>query len=57
MCCWLILEYVGPEIQHIAGVDNIVMGILRRLKYATNEQDNISNRRVKCCENESFAAN
>ena len=31
MCWWLILEDFGPNIQHIAGVDNIVYDKLSRL--------------------------
>ena len=30
----LILEYSGPNIHHIAGVDNIVADMLSRLSYA-----------------------
>jgi len=53
----LILEEFGPNIQHIAGVDNIVADTLSRLPSANIERDDPSTSQGQFRANEFFAFN
>ena len=51
----LIIEEFGPNIQHIAGVDNIVADMLSRLPYTPSDKNNPCTIKDQCCANELFA--
>ena len=51
----LILEGFGPNVQHIAGVDNIVADTLSRLLSTTRDKYEPCTRKYQCCANELFA--
>ena len=51
----LILEDFGPDIQHIAGVDNIVADTLSRLPFMPRNKNEPFTRKAQCCTNELFA--
>ena len=50
----LILEYFGPNNQHIYGVDNIVAETLSRLPFTSVNKYEPCTRNSKCCENDLF---
>ena len=50
----LILEEFGPNIQHIAGVDNIVADTLSRLPSTTSDKYEPCKRKSRCRANELF---
>ena len=50
----LIIECFGPDIQHIAGVDNIVADTLSRLTYTPRDKNNPCTRKDQCCVNYLF---
>ena len=50
----IILEEFGPNIQHIAGVDNIVADTLDRLPFMLSDTYKPCTRKYKCCANELF---
>ena len=53
--CWqLIFEEFGPNIHHIAGVDNIVANTIRRLPSTTSNKYNSCTRNIQCCANKLF---
>ena len=51
----LILEEFGPNIQHIAGVDNKVADTLSRLPSTTSDNYEPCTSKAQCCANELFA--
>ena len=51
----LILEDFGPDIQHIAGVDNIVADTLSRLPFMPRNKNEPFTRKAQCRANELFA--
>ena len=50
----LILEEFGPNIQHIAGVDNIVADTLSRLTYTPSNKYKTYTRKAQCRSNKLF---
>ena len=50
-----ILEEFGPNIQHIAGVDNIVVETLSRLPSTPSDKYNPCTRKDQCCAADLFA--
>ena len=55
MCWRLVLEEFGPNIQHIAGVDNIVADMLGRLMSTPGDKNKSCTRKAQCRANELFA--
>ena len=51
----LILKEFGPNIQHIAGVENIVADMLSRLSYTPINKYKTCTRKAQCCTNELCA--
>ena len=51
----LIIEEFGPNIQDIAGVDNIVSDTLSRLMSTPSNKYDPYTGKSRCCANESFA--
>ena len=51
----LVPEELGPNIQHIAGVDNIVADTISRLPYTPSDKNNPCTRKAQCHANELFA--
>ena len=51
----LIIKEFGPNIQHIAGVDNIVDDTLSRLTSTPSEKNESCTRKAQCRANELFA--
>ena len=54
MLCQLILEYFGPNIQNIAGFDNIVSDTLSRLPSTPIEKYKPCKRKAQYCANKLF---
>ena len=50
----LILKDFGPNIQHIAGVDNIAEETLSRLPYRPSDKYKPCTKKAQCCANELF---
>ena len=48
----LILKTFGPNIQHIAGAENIVAYTLSRLPYTPRDKNDTFTRKVQCRANE-----
>ena len=51
----LILEEFGPNIRHLAGVDNIVADTLIRLPSTPKDKYNPCTSKAQCCANKLFA--
>ena len=49
-----IIEYFGPNIQHIYGVDKKVADMISRLPYISVNKYNHSTIKYQCCLNELF---
>ena len=47
----LIIEEFGPNIQHIAGVDNILADTLSRLPSTPSDKYETCTRKAQCCAN------
>ena len=50
----LIIKEFGPNIQYIAGVDNIVSDTLSRLLYTTSDKYEPCTRKNQCCKKHLF---
>ena len=50
----IILEEFGPNIQNIAGVENIVSDKLSRLTYTHSDKYKSCTRKAQCCAKELF---
>ena len=55
MCWRLIIEKFGPNIQHIAGVDNIVADTLSGMPYVSSNNSEPFTEKDQCRANEFFA--
>ena len=51
----LMLEEFGPNIHHIAGVDNIVSDTISRLPSTTSDKYEPCTRKSRCCMNKLFS--
>jgi hypothetical protein len=51
----LILEEFGPNIQHIAGIDNVVVDMLSCVPSANSDQDELEPSTAQCHANKIFA--
>ena len=51
----IIIEEFRPNIQHIAGVDNIVADTISRLPSTPSNKNETCTRKAQFCENELFA--
>ena len=51
----LVIEEFGPNIQHIAGVDNILGDTISRLPSTPSDKYESCTRKAQCCANELFA--
>ena len=51
----LIFEYFGPNIKHIAEVDNIVADMLSRFPYTSTDKYDPFTSKYQCCANELFS--